>query len=150
MPARERVLRGRTRRFGETPRRLFFAPRPFHVLFRGESREDGQFGWRSRAATQRSLASKAASADIPTRVRVLRSPPFSRRSSLWDAFIRSGTLAASVRATRNRSKRTLACSPRVPSRAGNDRLRESGSPPRSKARSSFGTPHDLQRPSRVN
>jgi transposase len=34
------------------------------------------------------------------------------------------------------------CSPRVPSRAGNDRPRESGRPPRSKARSSLGTPQD--------
>jgi hypothetical protein len=60
---------------------------------------------------------------------------------LWGAFIGSGALAASVRAARSRSKPTLACSPRVPSRAGNDRPLESGRPPRSKARSSFGTPH---------
>src|SRR5664280_3701519 len=55
-----------------------------------------------------------------------------------------GALAASVRAARSRSKPTLACSPRVPSRAGNDRPRESGRPPRSKARSSFGTPQAQQ------
>ena len=59
---------------------------------------------------------------------------------VWGASIRSGVLAASVRAARSRSKPTLACSPRVPSRAGNDRPRESGRSPRSKARSSFGTP----------
>jgi hypothetical protein len=64
--------------------------------------------------------------------------------SLWGAFIRSGALA-SARAARSRSKPTLACSPRVPSGAGNDRPRESGRPPRSKARSSFGTPQ-VQRP----
>jgi hypothetical protein len=45
---------------------------------------------------------------------------------VWGAFIRSGALAASVRAARSRLKPTLACSPRVPSRAGNDRPRESG------------------------
>jgi hypothetical protein len=64
---------------------------------------------------------------------------------VWGAFIRSGALAASVRAARSRSKPTLACSPRVPSRAGNDRPRESGRPPRSKARSSFGTPQATRR-----
>jgi len=68
-----------------------------------------------------------------------------RRWTLWGAFIRSGALAASVGAARSRSKPTLACSPRVPSRAGNDRPRESGRPPRSKARSSFGTPQAARR-----
>jgi hypothetical protein len=56
---------------------------------------------------------------LPQDVRLPQEP-------VWGAFIRSGALAASVRAARSRLKPTLACSPRVPSRAGNDRPRESG------------------------